>query len=54
MFQAGWSVPVELIIGHDVGISYTASQGSQVRTGDVVDPCPDLHDGFSVAVDASR
>lgn len=29
--QTGWSIPVELIIGPDVGISYTASQaGSQV------------------------
>ena len=31
LLQTGWSIPVELIIGPDVGISYTASQaGSQV------------------------
>ena len=28
--QTGWSIPVELIIGPDVGISYMAIQGSQV------------------------
>lgn len=28
LYQASWSIPVELIIGPDVGISYTASQGA--------------------------
>jgi focal adhesion kinase 1 len=29
-FQTGWSIPVELIIGPDVGISYTAQAASQL------------------------
>lgn len=32
-FQSGWSIPVEIVIGPDLGISYMTPRAPKVRSG---------------------